>query len=126
MKTWATLAAAAALTISASAHADEPLKLDNAALDSVTAGRYFLVEAFTFGAQAQFLGGNGAFGGASTSEKAYALGERKVTPSSETLKLHGWAKGQSSAGGPGLAQATGGAEVYLLVLNNGFTNGNTQ
>ena len=123
MKTWATLAAAAALTISAGAHAAEPVKLDNAALDSVTAGSGFLVQAFTFGASARFLGANLALGGGSTTESAYAFGERKVTSSGETLKLHGLASGRSTAAGPGLAQATGGAEVFLLVLTNGLTNG---
>jgi hypothetical protein len=125
MKTWATLAAAAALTIGAGAHATEPLKLDDTALDSVTAGSYFAVEASTFGAQALFLGSNLALGGGSTTEQAYAFGERKVTSSGETLKLHGWATGQSAAAGPGLAQASGGAEVFLLVFTNGIVNGNS-
>lgn len=116
MKTWATLAAAAALTIGSAAHAGEPLKLDNAALDSVTAGMFFRVDAGTFGATAAF---SGAGGSGSTQESSYAFGERKLAPSS--INLLAKASGQSLASGRGVATATGGGFVSLFVFSGNPT-----
>jgi hypothetical protein len=115
MKTWATLAAAAALTIGSAAHAGEPVKLDETALDSVTAGRFFDVRASTLFASAGFAPGTGS---ASTVESSFASGKRTATPGSETLSLLAKASGRSLASGVGgIATASGGGFVFINVFS---------
>jgi hypothetical protein len=116
MKTWATLAAAAALTIGTAAHAAEPMKLDDAALDGVTAGSFFLATAQSLGASANFLSDFGV-GTGSIQESFYAFGERELNPSGESLSLLAKGSGQSFASGPGLATAAAAGFVSISVIS---------
>lgn len=131
MKTWAILAAAAALTIGSAANAGEPVKLDEAALDNVTAGNtLFSVSAFTTFPSAQFTSPFGALGSASTSESSFASGERRSVDGNESLGFVARASGQSRASGfGGQATATSGGGVFIgtfpfAAFSNGGNGGN--
>ena len=115
MKTWAILAAAAALSIGSAANAGEPVKLSDAALDGVTAGiTLFDVRAFTTFTGAQFTGPLGVVGSASTRESSFASGERRSVDGNETLSFAARASGASSASVfGGAATATGAGGVFI-------------
>ena len=121
MKSLTSLAAAAALFAGVAAHAAEPLQLDDAALDSVTAGRTFVVLAQNIG---NFVQANSATNPLSASgalqASATALGERTVSSWGESLKLQAAATGSGAAVATnGIAAAGGVGVVSLAVFQNG-------
>lgn len=59
MKILATLTATAILAANVAAHADQPVQLDDAALDQATAGLSFLVSGYTFLGRTSVIGGLG-------------------------------------------------------------------
>ena len=123
MKTIPTLAAAAVLGLGLSAHAGEPLKLDDATLDTITAGAVANGNVFAYRAVAgtfpafvgTSLGGQGSFSMQST-----ANSKRTTTPSSDTLKLNAAATGIASGSGLDIFVSGGG---FVLLQFGQIGNG---
>jgi hypothetical protein len=117
MRTICSIAAAAMFAITASAHASEPVKLSDAALDQVTAGAILGIS-FTQGAGLFFQGGNagGTLLEQATSQLTGSNGSLRVTT---FASVNGQARGQFS-----LAQGLATSIVCAGVCNFPPVNGN--
>jgi len=117
MKTITTLGAAAVLALGLTAQAAEPVKLDDAALDQVTAGGLsYLAAAGTFPAFALTV--RGGQGGFSLQSSAFSL--RTSGGSGDQLKLQAKASGTASGGGNDFFVGAGG--FVFLQLGQGGNN----
>ena len=127
MKTFTTLAAAAVLGLGLSAHAGEPLKLDDATLDTITAGavannNFVALHQASAGVFPTFalttLGGQGGF-----SVQTTTFASKTTTPAGQQVKLSGKASGGASGSGFDFFVGTGGF-VALQFGQSGNGNGN--